>query len=81
VGSHSLLQGIFLTQESNPGLLHCRWILYSLSHQGFPQDEEIFTEQGGKVKEGEFSFSIKTEIFCLSSFTSSLPLLSGPFTK
>ena len=28
VGSHSLLQGIFLTQELNPGLLHCRQILY-----------------------------------------------------
>ena len=26
VGSHSLLQGIFPTQESNPGLPHCRWI-------------------------------------------------------
>ena len=29
-----LLQGIFPTQESNPGLPHCRWILYSLNHQG-----------------------------------------------
>ena len=29
-----LLQGIFPTQESNPGLLHCRQILYHLSHQG-----------------------------------------------
>ena len=29
----SLLQGIFLTQESNWGLLHCRQILYQLSHQ------------------------------------------------
>ena len=28
VGSLSLLQQIFLTQESNPGLLSCRWILY-----------------------------------------------------
>ena len=28
VGSLTLLQGIFPTQESNPGLLHCRWILY-----------------------------------------------------
>ena len=28
------LQGIFLTQGSNPGLHHCRWILYHLSHQG-----------------------------------------------
>ena len=34
MGSHCLLQGISLTQESNPGLLHCRQILYWLSHQG-----------------------------------------------
>ena len=34
MGSHSLLQGIFLTQGSNPGLLHCRQILYQLTHQG-----------------------------------------------
>ena len=32
--SHSLLQGIFLTQASNPGLLPCRQTLSSLSHQG-----------------------------------------------
>ena len=31
VGSLSLPQGIFLTQELNPGLLHYRWILYQLS--------------------------------------------------
>ena len=36
VGSLSLLQGIFPTQESNLGLLHCRWILYQLSSQGSP---------------------------------------------
>ena len=35
--SHSLLQGIFPTQGSNPGLPHCRWILYCLSHQGSPR--------------------------------------------
>ena len=34
VGSLPLLQGIFPTQGSNPGLLHCRWILYQLSHKG-----------------------------------------------
>ena len=34
VGSLSLLHGIFPTQESNRGLLHCRWILYQLSYQG-----------------------------------------------
>ena len=32
VGSHSLVHGIFLTQGLNPDLLHCRRILYLLSH-------------------------------------------------
>ena len=41
VRSLSLLQGIFPTQGSNPGLLHCRWILYQLSHQGS-------TKEGGE---------------------------------
>ena len=36
VGSLSLLQGIFPTQESNWGLLHCGRILYQLSYQGSP---------------------------------------------
>jgi len=36
VGSLSLFQRIFPTQESNAGLLHCRQILYKLSHQGSP---------------------------------------------
>ena len=33
VGCHALFQGFFTTQGSNPGLQHCRWILYCLSHQ------------------------------------------------
>ena len=36
MGTLSLLQQIFPAQESNWGLLHCRWILYQLSHQGSP---------------------------------------------
>ena len=40
VGSRSLLQGIFPTQGSNPGLLHCRQILNQLSHQGSPSKLE-----------------------------------------
>ena len=36
MGSPSLLQGIFPTLESNPGLLHCRQILYQLSFHGSP---------------------------------------------
>ena len=36
VGSLSLLQKIFPTQESNRGLLHCKWILYQLSYEESP---------------------------------------------
>ena len=36
-GVGSLLQGIFPTQGSNPGVPHCRQILYQLSHQGSPR--------------------------------------------
>ena len=34
MGCHFLLQGIFPTQGSNPGFLHCKQMLYSLGHQG-----------------------------------------------
>ena len=37
MGSSSLLQGVFLTQGSNPCLPHCQEILYQLSHQGSPR--------------------------------------------
>ena len=37
MGSRCLLQGTFSTQGSNPGLPHCRRILYQLSHQGSPR--------------------------------------------
>ena len=40
VGSLSLLQGIFQIQGSNPGLPHCRQILYQLSHKGSPRTLE-----------------------------------------
>ena len=43
VGSFSLLQRVFPTQGSNPGLLHCRWILYQLSHKGSPRILEWVT--------------------------------------
>ena len=41
VGILSFLQGIFPTQRSNPGLPHCRQILYQLSHQGSPTGARI----------------------------------------
>ena len=37
VGCHFLLQGIFPTQGSNPGLPHCTRILYQLNHLGSPK--------------------------------------------
>ena len=40
VGSLSLLHGIFPTQGLNPGLLHCKRILYQLSYQGSPKTDE-----------------------------------------
>ena len=44
-GCHFLLQGIFLTQGSNPLLLHCRQSLYPQSHQRgqFPRVREMNT--------------------------------------
>ena len=44
VGYHFLLQGIFPTQGSNPGLLHCRQTLYRLSHMGSPIDWEALIQ-------------------------------------
>ena len=41
MGSLSLLQGIFSTKGSKPGLLHCRWTLYQLSHQGSPKNTGV----------------------------------------
>ena len=55
VVSLSLLQGIFPTQGLNPGLPHCKWIFYQLSHKGSPRilewvaflfSREIFPTQG-----------------------------------
>ena len=41
VDSLSLLQQIFLIQEFNQGLLHCRWILYQLSYEGSPKKMKV----------------------------------------
>ena len=44
-GCHFLLQGIFPTQGSNPCLLHCRWIIYLLSHWGRPNTASQSSEE------------------------------------
>ena len=52
VGSYSLLQGIFPTPGSNPGLLHCRQILYRLNHQG-SHDRNCMLFSCGRTWESE----------------------------
>ena len=70
VGSLSVLQGIFPTQGLNPGLLHCRQILYQLSYEGSPPisitspvstqaQKSLFKEHGAKSSE-RVRFSLTT---------------------
>ena len=54
VGSSSLIQGIFPTQRSNPGLLHCRWILYHLSHREAQEYWSILEYQSLSLLQGIF---------------------------
>ena len=49
VGSFSLVQGIFPTQGSNPGLPHCRQILYRLNHQGSQEEGMRLCGGGSEV--------------------------------
>ena len=77
VGNCSLLQGIFPTQGSNPGLLHCRRILYQLSHKGslrilewvaYPFSREFFQPRN------------QTRVFCIASrFFTNWALMEAQF--
>ena len=51
---HFLLQGIFLTLGSNPGFLHCKWILYCLNHQGNPKKEDPSKTSQGMFRDHGF---------------------------
>ena len=63
VGCHALLQGNFPTQGSNPGLLHCRWILHWLSHQGSPifWDKVKVLQEGGPLPRPETGLLSNTQ--------------------
>ena len=54
--SHSFLQGIFPTQGLKLGLLHCRQILYCLSHQG--SLDIMFNEKSQTQKDKECMFPL-----------------------
>ena len=58
LGCHALLQGIFPTQELNPGLPHCRQILYQLNHRGSP----FTTESPGKCHPSKILLSKSLQI-------------------
>ena len=61
VDSRSTLQWIFPTQGSNPGLVHCRQILYYLSHQGTPGVLIHHSNLSGKTVN---ALRAKTHVFC-----------------
>ena len=62
VVSLSFLQGIFPTQGLNPGLPHCRWILYQLSWSGKPRNTGVgrFSRESSRPRNG-------TKVSCIAS--------------
>ena len=64
VGCHSLLQGIFPTQGSNPGLLHCRQVLYCLICQGSPIYKHVHIPKANPAR------SQGSALVCAHSFLS-----------
>ena len=82
VGCHALLQGIFPTQGSNLGLLHCRWILHCLSHQGNPRILEwvAYPFSRGSSRPGNW-----TGVSCIAggfftSWANTPAILSSPYS-
>ena len=91
VGSLSLLQGIFPTQGSNTGYLHCRQILYQLSHKGSPGIQEwvAYPFSSGSswprnwtgvsyIAGGFFTSWVMRDISSLLAMTQNLLFLSQP---
>ena len=68
MGWHDLLQGSFLTQGSNPGLPHRRWILYPLSHLGSPIFYSGCTNLHSHQWYTRVSFSLYPCQYCYLSF-------------
>ena len=72
-GAHFLLQ-IFPTQGSNPGLLHCRQILYHLSHQGSPLLEPMGLRGQDVTTENQRPCSSQQRISRAHHFSAPMPL-------
>ena len=56
ISIYFLLQGIFRTQRSNPSLLHCRQILYFLSHRGSPKQREFWPSVCNPANLSKYTF-------------------------
>ena len=74
MGCHALLQGIFPTQESNPGLLHCRQFLNRLSYEGSPIFGEVYVHisigiiLGVKLLDHRVVYVFSFNYYCLVVF-------------
>ena len=78
VGCHSLLQAIFLTQGLNPGLLHCRQILYCLSHYQFSSAQllscvRLFATLWTAARQASLSITNSQSFLKLMSIKSVMP--------
>ena len=58
---HFLFQGVFLTQGLNLGLLHCRQILYCISHQGSPSSHMAVLNISFPISSVQFSHSVMSD--------------------
>ena len=66
LGSLYLLQKIFSTQGSNPGLLHCRQILYQLSHNGRPKTSEEIVNREGNTRFQDVDWAHQNKQNCIN---------------
>ena len=74
VGSLSLLQGIFPTQRSNPGLLYCRQLFYQLNHKGGPSFEYgTYNKPVPQVRVGCCIFFLSSQLVVLVAWPGPLP--------
>ena len=79
MGSLSLLQGVFLTQRSNPGLPHCRRILHQLSHKVSPR---ILEWVAYPFSRGSSQHRNWTGVSCIAGrFLSNWALREAPYFK
>ena len=74
MGRLSLLQGIFLTQGLNPGLPHCRWILY---HSDLENSMDCITEGLQRVWHDWVTFTFIERLFSSSSLSAIMVVSSA----